>query len=108
MMALSDRIKNIPPIAQALDAIKMHVKAKKKDLQICIKLRFNMPLRDRTWKWEFYLGDLANDQTRASLLALCRGEGGRNRISFEPMRAMQQPDSEKKLWTWLKKQKRPQ
>ena len=35
--------------------------------------------------------------------ALCNYKGCRDKISFEPMRAMQQPESEKKLWTWIKK-----
>ena len=106
LMTLADLLKEDFTTSAAINSLVTKETSELEHAIRCFKPRYNKPLPDRTWKWEFYLGDLASEEVRDVVRALCNYKGCRDKISFEPMRAMQQPESEKKLWTWIKKQPR--
>ena len=106
LMTLADLLKEDLTTSAAINSLVTKETSELEHAIRCFKPRYNKPLPDRTWKWEFYLGDLASEEVRDVVRALCNYKGCRDKISFEPMRAMQQPESEKKLWTWIKKQPR--
>ena len=102
-MTLADLLKEDLTTSAAINSLVTKETSELEHAIRCFKPRYNKPLPDRTWKWEFYLGDLASEEVRDVVRALYNYKGCRDKISFEPMRAMQQPESEKKLWTWIKK-----
>ena len=106
LMTLADLLKEDFTTSAAINSLVTKETSELEHAIRCFKPRYNKPLPDRTWKWKFYLGNLASEEVRDVVRALCNYKGCRDKISFEPMRAMQQPESEKKLWTWIKKQPR--
>ena len=61
-----------------LEAIKNLTEAPGRGIDVvlrCFKPRFNTPLPDRAWKFEFRLGDLAGEQRRAARFTLCQIKG---------------------------------
>ena len=106
LMTLADLLKEDFTTSAAISSLVTKETSELEHAIRCFKPRYNKPLPDRTWKCEFYLGDLASEEVRDVMRALCNYKGCRDKISFEPMRAMQQPESEKKIWTWIKKQPR--
>lgn len=63
-------------------------------------------MRDRTWKWEIFLSDLVPDDFRQAFATVVVKATERTDCRLEMMKQMQQPESEKKLGAWLKKQPR--